>query len=99
LIYSLSRDWHLEFAALNNQNRPWSPEDDKLLLDLIENKGKPRFVAAAALKRSKKAVVGRLRVLRASSRIRDGLALAISSAGCRALPDTSLGTAPTLVSR
>jgi hypothetical protein len=59
------------FAALKNQYRTWSPEDDRRLLDLVENKGKSRFVAAAALKRSKAAVAGRLRILRASSRIRN----------------------------
>jgi hypothetical protein len=50
--------------------RPWSPEDDSQLLDLVESQGKSRRAAAAALGRSKSAVDNRLRVLRASSPVR-----------------------------
>jgi predicted transcriptional regulator len=58
----------LELALLKmKRRRPWSPEDDRQLLDLVENEGKSRHAAAAALKRSKSAVDNRLRVLRASS--------------------------------
>jgi hypothetical protein len=70
LIYALCRDWHSELALLKKRLRPWSPEDDGQLLDLIESQGKSRHAAAAALGRSKSAVDNRLRVLRASSPVR-----------------------------
>jgi hypothetical protein len=71
LIYALSREWHSELALLKKRlRRPWSPEDDRQLLDLVENEGKSRHLAAAALGRSKSAVANRLRVLRASTPVR-----------------------------
>jgi len=43
--------------------RPWTEKEDRLLLELAR-KDKPRHLIAAALKRSKSAVTGRLRKLR-----------------------------------
>ena len=65
------RDLHLELALLKKRRlRPWSPEDDRQLLDLVDNKGTARHVAVALLGRSKSAVDNRLRVLHASSPVR-----------------------------
>jgi hypothetical protein len=52
---------------LQKKKRPWTDEEDRRLLEMIEAE-RPRTSIAAALKRSLAAIKGRLRDLRARQR-------------------------------
>jgi hypothetical protein len=56
-----------QYAMPKNSNKRWTPEDDKLLLEL-KAAGKPQAVIGVALGRSIGSIVGRLGVLTTRSR-------------------------------